>query len=42
MMNMRDYRSRSIEARDKQLLLDVNQLASDYEFYELGKSQLAR
>ncbi len=33
----RHYRSRSIEARDKQLLLDVNQLASDYEFYELGE-----
>ena len=33
----RHYRSSSIEAHDKQLLLDVNQLASDYEFYELGE-----
>ncbi|MEC8208655.1 MAG: oligopeptidase B, partial [Pseudomonadota bacterium] len=33
----RHYRSSSIEARDKHLLLDVNQLAGDYEFYELGE-----
>nr|WP_215909070.1 S9 family peptidase [Pseudoalteromonas ostreae] len=33
----RHYRSRQIDAVDKQLLLDVNMLASGYEFYELGE-----
>ncbi|WP_404341850.1 S9 family peptidase [Pseudoalteromonas mariniglutinosa] len=33
----RHYRSRSMTATDKQLLLDVNTLAKDCEFYELGE-----
>lgn len=33
----RHYRSSSIDAHDKQLLLDVNQLAGEFEFYELGE-----
>ncbi|MDQ9092131.1 oligopeptidase B [Pseudoalteromonas haloplanktis] len=33
----RHYRSREINATDKQLLLDVNSLAAGFEFYDLGE-----
>jgi oligopeptidase B len=33
----RHYRSRQMDAADKQLLLDVNILAEGFEFYELGE-----
>ena len=37
----RHYRSRSMAMADKELLLDVNELANDYEFYELGEVALS-
>ncbi|ASM51544.1 oligopeptidase B [Pseudoalteromonas espejiana DSM 9414] len=37
----RHYRSTSISADDKQLLLDVNVLAQTHEFYELGEVALS-
>ncbi|MGS0537021.1 S9 family peptidase [Pseudoalteromonas sp. SaAl2] len=33
----RHYRSSDISSNDKQLLLDVNKLATGYEFYDLGE-----
>ncbi|WP_372858132.1 S9 family peptidase [Pseudoalteromonas sp.] len=37
----RHYRSRSMAMADKELLLDVNELANGYEFYELGEVALS-
>ena len=37
----RHYRSSSIATTDKELLLDVNELASGHEFYELGEVALS-
>ena len=36
------YRTTSFEGANKLLLLDVNQLASDYEFYELGDISISQ
>ena len=36
------YRTTSFEGTDQLLLLDVNQLASDYEFYELGDISISQ
>nr|WP_206018129.1 S9 family peptidase [Pseudoalteromonas sp. Z9A5] len=37
----RHYRSTSMSADDKQLLLDVNEIADGYEFFELGEVALS-
>ncbi|MBB1446592.1 S9 family peptidase [Pseudoalteromonas sp. SG41-6] len=37
----RHYRSTSMSADDKQLLLDVNKIAAGYEFFELGEVALS-
>ncbi|TMN77604.1 MULTISPECIES: S9 family peptidase [unclassified Pseudoalteromonas] len=37
----RHYRSTSIKAKNKALLLDVNELAQDFEFFDLGEVALS-